>query len=216
MKKYIILFVISLILPVTVFADETCDNVTYDKYCKGNTCLQNLQKNYNTWQNTNNSGKQCIKVIAQIKNTTKTYLNGKNPEKDYKCNDGSIALSELKGTPISNPEEVTDCATEICYVPEIWQMDCGNISSNNQPDNGSSSQEPSVESESNLNNESNNGNNSNITDEENNTNEEGQITGTTETEDTGVETYFLVLVIMILIATLILQISKKKNLFKNI
>ena len=47
-------------------------------------------------------------------------------------------------------------------------------------------------------------------------NSQGQITGTTEASDTGVETYFIVLFVLVVLSYGVLILSKRRNFFKNI
>jgi len=111
---------------------------------------------------------------------------------------------------IPNPDEVTDCKEQTCYVPEIWKMDCGSSANNS---NSGTSTGSSTGSSTNTGTSSSDdlSNSNDVT-----TNNQGQITGTTNASDTGVETYFIVLFVMVIISYGILFISKKKNMFKSI
>ena len=200
MKKYLLILIILLFVPFIVLAEETCQNISYGEYCKSSnaTCLTSLQQEYNVWQTVGNTGVSCIKVISQINGNTRSYLNGRNPENDYKCSDGTKAKAEKIASAIPREDEVTDCNDATCYVPEIWKMSCAATTGNNDGPTGS-------------NNSNNNGENENVS-----VNSNGQITGTTDTSETGVETYFIVLFIMFVLSYLVLTLTKRYNLFKNI
>ena len=215
MKKYIFILLSFMLFPCIVLAED-CSGIENKTYCKGESCLTSLQSEYNTWNTTGNTGTSCIKVIAQISGTTKSYLNNKDPETNYKCSDGSKASTEMVASAIPNSDEVTDCEDQICYVPEIWKMDCG--SSTNTSNSGNSS---GTSSSGNTSSGTSNGNSNNISSDSSNndeisTNDKGQQTGTTDVSDTGVETYFIVLFVMIIVSYGILFFSKKKDLFKSI
>lgn len=215
MKKYIFILLSFMLFPCIVLAED-CKDVGYDDDCKGPDCLISLQSEYNTWSTTGNTGTSCIKVIAQISGTTKSYLSNKDPKINYKCSDGSKATAEMIGSAIPNSDEVTDCEDQICYVPEIWKMDCG--SSTNTSNSGNSS---GTSSSGNTSSGTSTGNSNNISSDSSNnveisTNDKGQQTGTTDVSDTGVETYFIVLFVMIIVSYGILFFSKKKDLFKSI
>lgn len=205
MKKYLIILLFFIFLSLYVQAEE-CDTVT-DEWCVGQTCLTNLQQNYNLWSTTGNTGKSCIKVIAKRNGNNKTYLSGKNPQTNYLCSNGIDVTSKLISSALSDSEtDVNECKNDTCYIPEVWLMDCGTTTSSNDSGNGVVNNNNNV----NANNNSNNSNND-VT-----INENGQITGTTDTSETGVETYFIVLLILVILSYTILLVSKKKNLFKTI
>ena len=174
--------------PCMVKADETCSNETFNiQYCNGSTCLNDLQKTYNTWNSIGNIGKACIKVIAQSNGVNKSYFDGKNPNTDYKCANGNTPLMVLKASGVFDLKNLgSECQNTTCYIPELWAMDCGNNISTLDSDNSIS------------------------------INTNGQVTGTTEVKDTGVETYFIVLFIMIIVSYGILLFTKQKNVFKSI
>jgi len=209
MKKYLLVLLSFLLFPCVVFAED-CTGIENKTYCKGNSCLTSLQSEYNTWNTTGNTGTSCIKVIAQISGTTKSYLSNKNPETNYKCSDGKKASAEMVASAISNSDEVTDCENEICYIPEIWKMVCGTSTNTSGTSSSGTSSSSGSTSLGNNNSEDISG------DEDITINDKGQQTGTTDVSDTGVETYFIVLFIMILLSYGILILSKKKNLFKSI
>lgn len=200
MKKYLLFILIFMLIPTFVYADD-CSGITPDEAVKGQTGLTSLQDEYNTWDSTGNNGKACIKVIAIQNGNTRNYLSGKNPSNNYKCTDGSQAIAEFIATSLPEDDAKTECASETCYIPEIWLMDCGGATSSGS---------------TNADNTQNVGNNSNNNSEDVSTNNNGQITGTTDSSETGVETYFVVLFILSVISYLVLIVSKKNNLFKNI
>lgn len=207
MKKYLLVIISFMLIPCMVFAED-CSGIENKAYCKGDRCLTSLQSEYNTWSTTDNKGTSCIKVIAKISGTTKSYLSNKDPEINYKCSDGSKASSEMVASAISNPNEVTDCDDQVCYVPEIWKMICGTSTNVSNSDNNSGT---SNSTNSDNNNSEDSSDNNNIS-----TNDKGQQTGTTDVSDTGVETYFIVLFVLIILSYGILILSKKKDLFKSI
>jgi len=225
MKKYLLIILSFILLPVVVFAEE-CET-TDDTWCVGQSCLSSLQTNYNTWTTTGNTGKTCIRVIAKRNGNNKTYLSGKDPQTNYTCSNGNVVTKKLVYSALSDSEtNVTECQNDTCYIPEVWLMDCGTISlngtggnnSNNDSSNNSnnSSSNSSNSGNDSVTNNNNNGNNTGNNTDDVTTNDDGQITGTTDASDTGVETYFIVLFVMVMISYLILIVSKKKNLFKNI
>ena len=225
MKKYFVSLIILLIFPIIVKA-ESCSGIS-ETYCEksNSSCLSGLQNNgYNKWSTSGNTGETCIKVIAERNGTTTTYLSGMNPKSNYKCSDGSVATATRIASAL--PSEETS-ATGNYYVPELWKVVCptsssGNNSGSNTGNNGSNSGNTNnsgttttpTTTRSSSSGSSNNGttNNGNGT----STNSNGQITGTTESKDTGVKTYFIVLFLMAGVAYLVLVVFKKKNLFKNI
>ena len=142
MKKYLLLILISIIFPSIVFADENCIGETPLQWCQGSTCLLDLQKTYNTWNSNNNTGKACLKVIAQRTGNNKTYINGKNPNTDYKCANGNVPTIQLIASSLPDQENnVSECQSNTCYIPELWAVDCGdsNISNSNTTNSNSSS-----------------------------------------------------------------------------
>lgn len=208
MKKYLIVLLSFIFIPMVVFAEE-CEE-TKDPYCTGQSCLTNLQSKYNTWSSTGNTGKACINVIAVKKGNNKDYLEGKNPSTDYRCSDGSLAISKFVYSALADEDSAAECMNQTCYVPEVWFMDCG--SSNTGSTNTGNTSNNGVVNNGSI----NSGNNSGNSNGDVSTNNNGQITGTTDTSETGVETYFIVLFGLTIISYLILTVSKKKNLFKNI
>lgn len=209
------LMIISCFCLINVQAD-TCTGVQNEASCDASNtyCLNNLQQSYNKWNSSeSHSGTACLKVIAQYVCSggtyqSKSYLSGYDPNTNYSCASGYVATRKLYNAAVYS-EDVTGSCTSTLYVPELWEINCGstggNVSNNDVNNNGNTNDN------TNNNNTNNNSSNSN-----NNTNEDGQITGTTDPSNTGVETYFIVLLIMVLVSYIVLFISKKKNLFKSI
>lgn len=205
MKKYFI-FCLLMLFPFVVKAED-CSEISNKAYCQGSSCLTSLQSEYNTWNTTGNTGTTCIKVIAKYDGTNRTYLSGKNPEENYKCSNGKSVVAERIASALPLEESASECSSEVCYVPEIWKMECGNssnISNNNNSSNVSNGSNSNLES-----------NNSSVSDDVS-TNDKGQITGTTDASETGVFSYFIVLFLMVIVSYIVLIISKKKNIFKSI
>ena len=198
MKKYFFLFCF-LLIPKIVLADQYCSNEQVDNYCTGDECLSSLQANYNTWNATDNTGRSCIKVIAQRNGNDKTYFEGKNPATDYKCADGTEPTAELVLGALSDQDVIA--TSQVIYIPELWTVSCGDsdvatLSTpeiTTQPTTTVTTIGTTVA-----------------------TNDSGQIVGTTTTAETGVETYFLVLFALCCFSYLIFVISKKITLFKKI
>ena len=201
MKKYLLIILSFILIPCVVLAEE-CDGITPDEPVKSQSELINLQREYNTWSITGNTGKTCIKVIAIQNGNSRSYMSGKNPSNNYKCTDGSQAIAKFIATSLPEEDAKTECANGSCYIPEIWLMDCGTSGSNGSTNTGNTNTDGTDLDNDNSNDVS--------------TNNNGQITGTTDSSDTGVETYFVILFIMSFVSYLILTVSKKKNLFKNI
>lgn len=227
MKKYFILLICVIMFPMIVSADETCANETPAEWCSGSTCLSNLQETYNTWNSTGNTGKACLKVISQRKGNNTSYLSGRDPNTDYQCSNGNVPTIKFIASALSSQEtNVAECENSTCYVPELWAVDCGTDTStggDNSSNSGSSSGSDSGNSSSGNSGSSssdsvssNNSSGSNSSSDDVETNSKGQITGTTDTSNTGVETYFAVLVIMVALSYGILLVVNKKNIFKSI
>lgn len=209
MRKILIIVLSFMLIPNVVFAEE-CET-TDDTWCVGQSCLTNLQSSYNLWSTSGNTGKACIKVIAKRNGNTKTYLSGKNPTNNYLCSNGTTVNSKLVYSALPDTEvDVTECQNDTCYIPEVWLMDCGTTNVGGVGgivSGGTSNSDDEIDTDIN----SGSVDNDDVT-----TNEDGQITGTTDASDTGVETYFIVLFVMVIISYMILIVSKKRNLFKNI
>ncbi len=228
MKRFLILVFVSFItLPLVVFAED-CPSTITDQYCKGDSCLNDLKgKGYNNWSNIGNTGNVCLRVIVKrgASSSSVSYLDSYNPYNDFTCSDGSKPTVRAISTLLSNQQDnVTDCSGGDCYVPEYWQMYCGNSSgdgASNNTNNGNAGDNGNATNNGINNSGNDTDSNGNVNDGTNSnddlsTNKDGQITGTSESPDTGVETYFIVLVVLVLISYVILVITKKKNLFKNI
>lgn len=210
MKKYLILLIMVL-FPIVANADEYCVGESPAEWCTGSSCLTNLQQTYNTWSTTGNTGKACIKVIAQRNGNSKTYLNGKNPNIDYKCANGNTPTISLVASDLPDQQvDVSECNTSTCYIPELWAVDCGDAS--NTSNSGNTDNSNNLNGTNNSTNVGSGNNNSGDV----GTNSAGQITGTTDTTDTGVETYFIVLLVMVLVSYGIMLFVNKKNMFKSI
>ena len=198
---------------------ETCTGVENATTCSilDADCVDNLKRNYNNWnKNDYHTGTACVKVIAQHicrnkKYESKTYITGFDPNTQYVCANGYVANKKIVNTAADERDVVSQSCDATLYVPELWEIKCSDETSA-----GDSSTNNNNTSNSNGNSDNQLGNS--LMDENNdgNTNDKGQITGTTETKDTGVETYFIVLLIMVLISYLVLMFSKKKNLFEKI
>lgn len=198
MKRFLFILLSLILFPNVVLA-ESNDCVTgigeSMNYCTGGNCFNSW--GYNDWDVGPHSGNACIEVVAvyECKNgkfQSKSFISGYNPNEDYVCSTGSVNAMLV----VSKADELegNDCDATI-YVPELWNVSClGNTS--NLGESTSTN---------------NNSSKDNVF-----TNSEGQITGTTDAKDTGVETYFIVLISLAIVAYIILGISKKKNLFKNI
>lgn len=220
MKRILLIIVLSLFLVPFVVRAEACGSLN-DYMCTGSesTCKSKLS-GYNTWSKSGISGTVCLKVLTKRSNSSNssTFLSGYDPN-NVTCADGSTPQVTFRNANPARENELDECSDGNCFVPELWEVTCGgtNTSAGNSSGNYSSGDSSSGNS-SEVNSGNSNGytNSNNETNGGDSTNSDGQITGTKDSPETGIRTYFVVLVSLAVVSYVILLISKRKNLFKNI